>query len=107
VSRAIAGVSAGALPAIPHFHKLLYTAATTVVFHAAVLEPHNMRTSYWHFLMRLTGGRFADFNRTLVAELGTDPTRLFPDYPWPKYDPTITALAAGPLAAGGGGGVPA
>lgn len=51
------GIEAGYLPTIPYFTFLLYSASTATLFHAAVLEPTNLRSSYWKFLHSLSGGR--------------------------------------------------
>lgn len=51
------GVEKGYLPKVPGTTILLYCASTGLLFHAAVLEPQNLRPSYWTFLLRLSGGR--------------------------------------------------
>lgn len=51
------GIDAGYLPKIPHFTFLLYSVSTATLFHAATLEPTNLRSSYWKFLHSLSGGR--------------------------------------------------
>ena len=66
---------------VPGFASLLYSLSTSILFHAgkssefsskinwknntnvlfnslAVMEPHNLKPSYWKFLMRITGSRY-------------------------------------------------
>lgn len=51
------GVEANYLPEVPYFTYFLYCASTATLFHAAILEPTNLRASYWKFLHSLSGGR--------------------------------------------------
>lgn len=51
------GTDAGYLPKVPYFTFVLYCASTATLFHAATLEPANLRSSYWKFLHSLSGGR--------------------------------------------------
>lgn len=56
-------IDAGYLPEIPYGTVVLYSFSTAVLFHAALLEPHNLRSSYYRFLYNLSGGRIAVMNR--------------------------------------------
>lgn len=51
------GIDKGILPRVPGFTEFLYCFSTAVLFHAALLEPTNLRPSYWKFLHSLSGGR--------------------------------------------------
>ena len=51
------GVEKGKLPEIKWFVIFLYCLSTAVLFHAAIVEPQNLRISYWKFLYNLSGGR--------------------------------------------------
>lgn len=51
------GIDKGYVPKIPGFTVLLYCASTALLFHAATLEPMNLRPSYWKFLHSISGGR--------------------------------------------------
>lgn len=53
------GIEANLLPEVPYFTYFLYCASTATLFHAAILEPNNLRSSYWKFLHSLSGGRYA------------------------------------------------
>lgn len=64
------GIDAGYLPKVPHFTFILYSLSTAVLFHAALLEPMNLRTSYWKFLQSLSGGRIAAMNRNCLDVYG-------------------------------------
>jgi hypothetical protein len=50
------GVNQGTLLSIPGSVPVLYAASTALLLHACVLEPHNLKPSYWKFLNRLTRG---------------------------------------------------
>lgn len=53
----------GYLPKIPGFTEFLYCFSTAVLFHAAILEPTNLRPSYWKFLHSISGGRYREFQK--------------------------------------------
>ena len=53
----------GYLPTVPGFTVFLYSAATALLFHAALIEPLNLRSSYWKFLHGLSGGRVSVMDR--------------------------------------------
>lgn len=57
------GVNKGWWPELPGATILLYCISTAILFHAAVVEPNNLRPSYWKFLHRVSGGWIADINR--------------------------------------------
>lgn len=71
------GIEKGQLPRIPGATIFLYCFFTSVLFHAAVLEPHNLRPAYWKFLVRLSGGRFQDINRDCLKLYGTSNAKLY------------------------------
>ena len=56
------GVKERLLPYIPGFAVLIYSFSTSILFHAGVLEPHNLKPSYWKFLMRITNKKYSDLN---------------------------------------------
>lgn len=53
----------GYLPHVPGATILMYCAFTAVLFHAATMEPRNLRPSYWKFLHNLSGGRISVMDR--------------------------------------------
>ncbi|CAH0546836.1 unnamed protein product [Brassicogethes aeneus] len=57
------GIEKGVLPKVPGFTEFLYCFSTAILFHAAILEPTNLRPSYWKFLHSISGGRIACMNR--------------------------------------------
>ncbi|CAD5111337.1 DgyrCDS652 [Dimorphilus gyrociliatus] len=87
-----AKVDAGVLPRIPGAYIIFYTLSTALMFHAAVFEAHNIRSGYWKFLWRLTGGHFDDFNRIIVSQWCNTATKMFPNFN-PNLDPKISPLA--------------
>ncbi|XP_037035408.1 transmembrane protein 135-like [Bradysia coprophila] len=69
------GNSKGYLPTVPHFTFLLYCASTATLFHAATLEPLNLRPSYWKFLHSLSGGRVAGMDRLALDAYGLETSK--------------------------------
>lgn len=51
------GIEKGYLPRVPGFTVMLYAVSTALLFHAATIEPQNLRPSYWKFLHSISGGR--------------------------------------------------
>lgn len=62
----------GYLPHIPGSMIFMYCAFTAVLFHAATIEPKNLRPSYWKFLYNLSGGRIAVMDRRSFDVWGLD-----------------------------------
>ncbi|KAK2879655.1 transmembrane protein 135 [Channa argus] len=85
------GIEAGRFPYFPHADTVLYAISTAICFQAAVMEVHNLRPSYWKFLLRLTQGRFALMNRQLLDEFGTHASRDFKGFV-PKLDAQYTTM---------------
>ncbi|KAB7497382.1 Transmembrane protein [Armadillidium nasatum] len=81
------GVEAEVLPIIPGGIELLYSFSTAYLFHCAVWENFNLKPSYWRFLMDLTSGKIAGYNRILLDGYGLDSGRnqVWPDYDISKY----------------------
>eukprot|EP01137_Pigoraptor_chileana_P019424 Opistho-2@80448 len=55
---------------------LLFSVACSILFHASMFEPHNVRKSYWEFLMSASTGRFSLLKRDHLDFLGYDSYRL-------------------------------
>ncbi|XP_045196902.2 transmembrane protein 135-like isoform X2 [Mercenaria mercenaria] len=85
------GIASGKVPYIQCADIIIYSISTALVFHAAVIEPHNLRPAYWNFLLRVTGNKFATMNRRLLDPWVPDCSKLFPDF-WPDYDLRFTNL---------------
>lgn len=45
------------VPEVKWFVIFLYCLSTSILFHAAIVEPQNLRSSYWRFLYNVSGGR--------------------------------------------------
>uniref|UniRef100_A0A182Q5D5 Transmembrane protein 135 N-terminal domain-containing protein n=1 Tax=Anopheles farauti TaxID=69004 RepID=A0A182Q5D5_9DIPT len=58
------GIEQGYLPRVPGFTVMLYAASTALLFHAATIEPENLRPSYWKFLHSISGGRICIMDRS-------------------------------------------
>ncbi|KAK3608392.1 hypothetical protein CHS0354_035389 [Potamilus streckersoni] len=86
------GIASGVLPYIRCADILIYSISTAIVFHTAVIEPHNLRPAYWNFLLRVTDNRFAEMNRVLLEPFIQGCSKMFPNF-WPDYDPRYTNLA--------------
>ncbi|XP_038169674.1 transmembrane protein 135 isoform X3 [Arvicola amphibius] len=85
------GIAAGKVPYFPQADTIIYSISTAICFHAAVMEVHNLRPSYWKFLLRLTKGRFALMNRKALDVFGTGASREFHDF-IPRLDPRYTVV---------------
>lgn len=57
------GVEKKIVPSVPGFTILLYCVSTATLFHAATMEPKNLRPSYWKFLVNLSGNRILYMDR--------------------------------------------
>ncbi|XP_012219245.1 transmembrane protein 135-like [Linepithema humile] len=60
------------VPEIKWFVIFLYCFSTAVLFNAALLEPQNLRSSYWRFLYNMSGGRIAVMSRLPLDTLGLE-----------------------------------
>ncbi|XP_006823451.1 transmembrane protein 135-like, partial [Saccoglossus kowalevskii] len=91
------GVDAGTVPYFKHGDSILYTISTAINLHLAVFEPHNLRPSYWNFLVKLTNFRFKEMNRRIIDQFVYQSSKLYPNY-WPKYDPRyLTTIPLNPV----------
>ncbi|KAL3275126.1 hypothetical protein HHI36_019897 [Cryptolaemus montrouzieri] len=66
------GIDRNLLPYIPGFVEFLYCFNTGILFHAALIEPANLRPSYWKFLHGITGGRIACMDRISLDAWGLE-----------------------------------
>ncbi|XP_015110710.1 transmembrane protein 135 [Diachasma alloeum] len=69
------GIENGTLPKIKGFVIVLYCFSTAVLFHAAMVEPQNLRASYFKFLHSLSGGRLATMNRIPLDQFGLETSK--------------------------------
>ncbi|XP_046440103.1 transmembrane protein 135-like [Daphnia pulex] len=79
------GMEAGYLMKVPGFASFLYSLSTSILFHAAVMEPHNLKPSYWKFLMKITGSRISQLNRKSLDCLGLQSSKMLPNFN-PEYE---------------------
>lgn len=63
-------VEKGLVPEVKWFVIFLYCFSTAVLFHAAIVEPTNLRSSYFKFLYNLSGGRIAAMARGPLDAFG-------------------------------------
>ncbi|KAK0164812.1 hypothetical protein PV328_003386 [Microctonus aethiopoides] len=73
------GVEDKKLPEIKGFVIFFYCFCTAVLFHAAIIEPQNLRVSYWKFLSTLSGGRVAAMSRTPLDMFGLESSKHLQD----------------------------
>lgn len=66
------GIDKGAFPYVKHFDTMLYTICTGLMFHAAIIQPIYLKPTYWNFLLKLTGKRFSDIDRSYWDAFGYD-----------------------------------
>lgn len=69
------GNSRGYLPNVPGFGNILYCTFTATLFHVAMFEPQNLRSSYFKFLDRLSGGRIAFMSRLALDVYGLESSK--------------------------------
>ncbi|XP_054269236.1 transmembrane protein 135-like [Macrosteles quadrilineatus] len=69
------GVDKGHLPPFPGGSVFVHAFATAILFHAAVLEPHNVRPSYWRFLTNISGNRVNNMNRECLDVFGLESSK--------------------------------
>ncbi|KAI4485725.1 hypothetical protein M0802_012559 [Mischocyttarus mexicanus] len=69
------GVEKGIFPELKWFVIFLYSFSTAVLFHAAILEPQNLRSSYWKFLYRISSGRIAVMSRSPLEAFGCNSSK--------------------------------
>ncbi|XP_033226283.1 transmembrane protein 135-like isoform X2 [Belonocnema kinseyi] len=69
------GVERGKVPEVKWFVIFLYCFSTAVLFHVAIMEPHNLRATYWKFLINLSGGRIATMSRLPLDEFGLETSK--------------------------------
>ncbi|CAG0916114.1 unnamed protein product [Notodromas monacha] len=86
------GISAGIVPSVPGFTEALYAISTALLLGVSVIEPHNLKPSYWKFLNRLTWGFVGQMNRRLMDPLGYESSKMDPDF-WPHYDKRFISSA--------------
>lgn len=51
------GVEKGYLVEIPYASVFFHAFSTAILFHVAIVEPQNLRPSYWKFLQSMSNGR--------------------------------------------------
>uniref|UniRef100_A0A1B0DIJ7 Transmembrane protein 135 N-terminal domain-containing protein n=1 Tax=Phlebotomus papatasi TaxID=29031 RepID=A0A1B0DIJ7_PHLPP len=69
------GIERKVLPRVPGATIFLYCTFTATLFHAAMVEPLNLRESYWKFLHSLSGGRSAAIDRIPVDLWGLETSK--------------------------------
>ncbi|KAH8310445.1 hypothetical protein KR044_001373 [Drosophila immigrans] len=90
------GHQEGILPEVRYFVMILYSACTALLFHCAILEPGSLRSSYFKFLMDISGNRLCRFDvskfdafglgtqsqmNEVVKRLKIDTSRVLPKFP--------------------------
>ncbi|XP_011881492.1 PREDICTED: transmembrane protein 135-like isoform X2 [Vollenhovia emeryi] len=63
------------VPQVKWFVILLYCFSTALLFHTAILEPQNLRSSYWRFLYNMSGGRIAVMSRIPLNVFGLETSK--------------------------------
>lgn len=66
----IKGSHDGLFPDLPQASVFFYCFSTSILFHAAILEPHNLRHSYWKFLQSVSGGSIGLIDRHCLETFG-------------------------------------
>lgn len=63
------------VPEVKWFVIFLYCVSTALLFHVAIMEPQNLRPSYWKFLYNISGGRIAAMPRLALDEFGLETSK--------------------------------
>jgi len=66
----IKGSNDGLFPELPNASIFFHCFSTSILFHAAVLEPQNLRSSYWKFLQSVSGGAIGLLDRHCLDTFG-------------------------------------
>ncbi|XP_058837672.1 transmembrane protein 135-like [Topomyia yanbarensis] len=69
------GIEKGYVPKVPGFTVLLFCVSTALIFHAATMEPMQLRPSYWKFLYSISGGRAMLLDRSGFDVYGVGTSR--------------------------------
>lgn len=70
------GVSNKMLPLFKSFDVILYSLSTAFVLWVSIFEPHNIRHSYWKFMVNISNNKFKEVNRFALDEFGTNASLL-------------------------------
>lgn len=70
------GVANKKLPLFKSFDVILYALSTAFVLWVALFEPHNIRYSYWKFMVNISNNKFVEVNRFALDSFGTDASLL-------------------------------
>ncbi|XP_014475106.1 PREDICTED: transmembrane protein 135-like [Dinoponera quadriceps] len=68
-------VESGKVPEVKWFMILWYCLSTALLFHAAIIEPQNLRSSYFKFLYNMSGGRIAVMSRIPLDMFGLESSK--------------------------------
>ncbi|XP_076643055.1 transmembrane protein 135 [Halictus rubicundus] len=63
------------VPEVKWFVIPLYCFSTAVLFHVAIIEPQNLRPSYWKFLCKISGDRIANMSRIPIDQFGLETSK--------------------------------
>ncbi|XP_064473335.1 transmembrane protein 135-like [Ornithodoros turicata] len=77
--------SLGYAPTVPLGSEMLFGFSCGVMMFCAVVEPHNMRSSYAKFINDVTGDKLRQVNRHPLEILGYHCSSIYPDY-FPQLD---------------------
>lgn len=64
------GVEKGYFVEVPYASVFFHAFSTAILFHVAIVEPQNLRPSYWKFLQSMSNGRVAQMDRKCIDAFG-------------------------------------
>ncbi|CAL8090615.1 unnamed protein product [Orchesella dallaii] len=64
---------------------ILYAISSAFLFNCAIMEPQNLKPSYFNFLNRVSGGKFVELNRHLLTPYYAHSDVLMKDF-WPNLN---------------------
>jgi len=85
----IKGCNNGLFPDLPRANIFFYCFSTAILVHAAILEPHNLRPSYWKFVQSLSGETVGLIDRHYLDIFGLKSSESF-ERVLKKYKPVPT-----------------
>lgn len=87
----VKGSNVGLFPELPQANILFYCCSSAILFHAAVLEPHNLRPSHWKFAQSLFGEIIEQVDRHYFDKFGLKSSESI-ERVLKKYNPVPTQV---------------
>ncbi|BES92314.1 Transmembrane protein 135 [Nesidiocoris tenuis] len=73
------GVEKGYCIELPYAPVFFHAFSTAILFHTAIMEPKNLRLSYWNFLQAMSGGKIGEMSRDAFDAYGLESSKQLSD----------------------------